>query len=171
MKLAHFSMVGLLAAVLAAGAADFALGSEGCAHCQSKASCKKICRLVREDKKVAITCWGCLHEDFCVPGPSKRGCKHREEVCADCAADSPAVKTGPKHLVWFDWLPGRAKVYTRHKLMKKTETRTVPSYKWVIENVCDECESRCASVTPEPGVRVPPPPLVDAIIKHPGSSQ
>jgi hypothetical protein len=170
MKLMHIGIAGLLAAVLAAGTAERAHGGENCEHCQSKPGCKKVCRLVREEKKVAITCWGCLHEDFCVPGPSKPGCKHREQVCADCPADSTAVKTGPKHFVWFDWIPGRAKVYTRHKLMKKTETRTVPSYRWVIENVCDECESRCSSVTPEPNA-LPPPPVVDAIIKHPGTGQ
>jgi len=30
-------------------------------------------------------------------------------------------------------------MYTRTKLMRKTEHVTVPSYKWVVDDLCAEC--------------------------------
>jgi hypothetical protein len=36
-------------------------------------------------------------------------------------------------------MPGSAKVHTKKKLMKKTVTKKVPSHKWVVEDLCDNC--------------------------------
>jgi hypothetical protein len=44
--------------------------------------------------------------------------------------------------VWFDWFPGGAKIYTRTKLMRKSEFVTVPSHKWVVEDLCPECTAK-----------------------------
>jgi hypothetical protein len=57
-------------------------------------------------------------------------------------------------------------MYTRTKLMKKTITKTVPTYKWVVEELCPHCQSRCeyASVTPD--VALPPVPEEDAIVLY-----
>ena len=46
--------------------------------------CKKVCRLVCEEKKVEVVCWGCKCEDFCVPGPGCPTCEHCKCVCQTC---------------------------------------------------------------------------------------
>jgi hypothetical protein len=112
-----------------------------CAHCGCTAECCKVCRLVSEEKKVEVFCYGCKCEEFCLACPSKPGCKHCECLCDECEhlenPDAPVAR--PKSFVWFDWFPGGAKIYTRTKLMRKTETVTVPSYKWVVEDLCPDC--------------------------------
>jgi hypothetical protein len=46
--------------------------------------------------------------------------------------------------------------------MKKVETRKIPSYKWVVEDLCSRCEATSPVVAVEPGAKVPPPPDTDA---------
>jgi hypothetical protein len=114
-----------------------------CKRCGCQATCQKVCRLVCEEKQVEVLCWGSKCEDFCVPGHSKPGCQHCETVCADCEAGKAGTPhTEPKGFVWYDWFPGGAKIYTRTKLMRKTEKVTVPSYKWVVEDLCPECTAK-----------------------------
>ncbi len=136
-----------------------------CGHCGLADGCQKVCRLVREDKKVQVTCWGCQSEDFCIPGPSQPGCKHCELVCDDSDAKAPCVQ--PKKFVWTEWIPGcGARLHTKQKLMKCTLTKTVPSYKWVVENLCDKCQSDCQQQAVPTGADVPPPPKVGARILY-----
>jgi hypothetical protein len=121
---------------------DEASGGHGnCARCGCAAECCKVCRLVCEEKKTEVYCYGCKCEEFCLPCPSKPGRCHYECVCDDCEhcedPDAPLAK--PKRFVWFDWFPGPARIYTRTKLMRKTETVSVPSYKWVVEDLCPDC--------------------------------
>ncbi len=129
----------ILAIVVAASQARADHGC--CAHCGCTADCCKVCRLVCEEKKVEVFCYGCKCEEFCLACPSKPGCCHSECVCDDCqhCKDPDAPRAKPKRFVWFDWFPGGAKIHTRTKLMRKTETVTVPSYKWVVEDLCPEC--------------------------------
>jgi hypothetical protein len=151
-------------AVLVASAIR-AHGADGCcAHCGCACSCQKVCRLVCEEKKVDVICWGCKCEDFCVPGHSKPGCQHCEEVCGDCdkPCDCTAPYAKPKNFVWNEWIPGCAKILTKKKLMQKIVTKKVPSYKWVVEDLCPQCESSCGRVAVAPGGDVPPPPVTDA---------
>jgi hypothetical protein len=137
-----------------------------CAHCGHQQPCTKICRLVPDEKKVTITCWAVEKEDFALPGgPSERGCKHCEEVCADCEKESCSHHTAAKTHTWYDWIPNcSAKVFTKNKLMKKTVTKKVPGYKWVVEDVCAHCETGCKSVEVAPGTPIPAPPA-DAVKK------
>ena len=154
---------GVLTLVVAIGIANRVRAGEGCcAHCGRDHLCQKVCRLVCEEKKITTTCWGCKEEDFCIPGPSKPGCKHCEMVCDEgCDPKAPCVQ--PKRLVWREWIPGGcATVYTKKKLMKRTVTTTVPSYKWVVEDLCPQCESSCAVVNVPPGTEIPPAPAVNA---------
>ena len=73
----RFILLIFLAVLLAS--AIRAQGKDGCcAHCGCANSCQKVCRLVCEEKKVDVLCWGCKCENFCVPGPSKPGCQHCE---------------------------------------------------------------------------------------------
>jgi hypothetical protein len=118
-----------------------AAGHDRCAHCGIRGPCRKICRLVTEEKPISITCWGCQCEDICLPGPSKPGCEHCSMVCAadDSCRHQDSIQTEPKRFVWKDWLPGSAKIYSKTRLMKKTVTKQLPAHKWVVEDVCDQC--------------------------------
>jgi len=95
-------------------------GERGCARCGCNQDCQQVCRLVQEDKKVEVGCWGCKYEDFCLPGPSQPGCKHCDTVCADCPLQGadPTISSQAKEFSWKDWIPGYASVHTRVKLMK-----------------------------------------------------
>jgi hypothetical protein len=153
----------ILAIVLALGASRVAqAGDCCCAHCGGCSECQKVCRLVCEDKKVDVVCWGCVCEDFCLPKHNKPRCEHCKWVCAKCDEpcnpDAPHVE--PKRFVWTDWIPGCATMHTRTKLMKKTESVTVPSFKWVVEDLCPKCESNCTVAAVGPNDDVPAPPAV-----------
>ena len=121
-------------------------GAGCCDHCGCEEPCRKVCRLVKEEKKVEVVCYGMKEQDFCLPGPSKRGCQHCEPVCTDCDEKGkdkdPDVESKPRKFVWSDWIPGRAHIHTKTLLMKKTETKKIPSYKWVVEDLCEKCRQK-----------------------------
>lgn len=121
-------------------------GDSCCAHCGCVAACQKTCRLVTEDKKVEVVCWGCKEEDFCVGCHSKPGCEHCEEVCGACVfpKGTGAICTKPHVFSWTAWTPSsRATIFTKKKLMKKVITKKVPSHKWVVEDLCPSCRAVC----------------------------
>lgn len=132
-----------------------------CEHCGCS-SCCKVCRLVCEEKKVDVICWGCICEDFCLPKHNKVCRVHCETVCADCNEphDPKAPCVQPKRFVWTEWIPGCATMHTRKKLMKKTEQVTVKTFKWVVEDLCPACEARCDVGAVGCGDDVPEPPQV-----------
>lgn len=135
-----------------------------CRDCGQAAACRKVCRLVCEEKTVEVTCWGCRQEDFCLPLPGRRGCRHRDSICDACrsgapctqgercdtdaddtcsdtcpAGHEPDVCSRPKWLVWFDWCPRGARVHTKTKLLKKVVEKKIPTYRYVVEDVCATC--------------------------------
>lgn len=119
-------------------------GSGCCDHCGCVAHCETICRLVTEEKKVEVACWGCKCENFCVGCHSTPGCTHCEEVCTACDEGGGAsIGTQPRSFVWTEWFPRGAKVYTKKKLMKKIVTKKVPTHKWVVEELCPSCRAAC----------------------------
>lgn len=152
----------LMASALIVVARSSLAGDCCCSHCGGCQSCQKVCRLVCEEKEVDVVCWGCLCEDFCLPKHNKPGCTHCKCVCAGCdsACDPDAPHVEPKRFVWTDWIPGCATMHTRKKLMKKTESVTVKSFKWVVEDLCSRCEANCGSAVVEPTDDVPPPPKI-----------
>lgn len=80
-----------------------------CEYCGWREPCRKVCRLVCEDKKIETILWGCQREDFCVPRPSAPGDRHCEDVGA--AADpNRAVCGQPKRFFWREWTPSTAKI-------------------------------------------------------------
>lgn len=130
-----------------------------CCSCGCAAPCQKVCRLECGEKKVEIICWGCKKEDFCIPCKSEQGFEHCQAVCENCGEDAdPKVCSKPKNFVWFDWMPGTAKIHTKTKLMKKIETVTVPSYKWVAEDMCPQCAANAAAAQPGTIVYAPSAP-------------
>ncbi len=157
----RFALAGLLFAMFAA---QSLAGDEGCccAHCGCLQPCQKVCRLVTEEKKVEIFCWGCKSEVFCVPLPSDWGEKHCDPVCDTCSDKaSQGISSEPKKHVWYDWLPGcGAQIYTKKKLMRGVTTVKVPSFKWVVEDLCPDCTAKCEPAEMAPSVDFPPPPLV-----------
>lgn len=138
-----------------------------CAHCGRGGECCKVCRLVCEDKKVEINCWGVKCEEFCVPCHGQECERHCEIVCEDCDCDPEAPSSKPKKFVWTRWLPTKAEMLTRHKLMKKTITKNVPTYKWVVEDLCAQCSANCPCASVEPGTELPSvPPVPGASLKY-----
>jgi len=132
-----------IAVALWLGCAGGAIAEEGCcAECGCRAHCEKTCRLVYEEEEVPVVCWGCKYEDFCLPGPNQRGPKQCETVC-----DEPLPASGkaapdcvkPRNFVWF---PGCATFHTKTKLMKKTVTKKIPTFKWVVEDLCPACKEK-----------------------------
>ena len=147
----------------ASGEAGEGARGDVCEQCGAPGGCRRSCRLVMEEKKVTVTCWASQSEDFCLPKPSKPDCKHCELVC-DEGPDGDCQCVKPKKFVWTEWIPGcGAKPYTKQKLMKKTITKKVPSYKWVVETLCDDCRERCPSVQAPPGAEVPLPPVINVV--------
>jgi hypothetical protein len=138
--------LGILAAYGTLTLATAFAGGAGCDQCSANGQCSKVCRLICEEKEVEITCWGCKCEDICVPDRSQRGCKHCEQVCGD--GDDCEIAAHPKKFVWYDWIPGCASTKTRKRLMRKTETRKVPTYRWVVEDACPCCETVAPSGAP-----------------------
>ena len=143
-----------------------------CAHCGHSCPCQKVCRLVCEDKKIEVVCWGALCEEFCVPCHGKKGCEHCEMVCSECDCDPETPTSKPKRFIWSDWMPTRATMFTRTKLMKKTITKEVPTYKWVVEDLCQHCEANCPCASIEQGAELPPVPVTGApllyrVTEHP----
>ncbi len=151
--------------MLLASASKIFSGGLGCQKCGCPDECRKICRLECVDRKITTTCWGLNEDDFCLPGPSCPGCGHEEIVCDDCDAPGgpPWV---PTIRFWREWSPSsRSKLFTRKKLMKKTMTKAVPGYKWVVEDLCPLCEADCELITPPQNALIPPPPAaVDAVL-------
>jgi hypothetical protein len=118
-------------------------------------SCSKVCRLVCEEKKVSVTCWGVEEEEFCVPGRGVQVCTHCEEVC-DCQTEAGEVQSRPKLWSWREWQPcGDPEIRTKRKLMRKTVVKKVPTYKWVLQDLCEECRNA-------PPADLPPAPAADA---------
>ena len=139
-------------------------GDGGSAPCGRAAACQTNCRLVPEGKRVDVVCWGCKCEDFCVPGPSKPGCRHCDAVCESCMAsgDSTLPLAGTKSFVWTEWLPSSARVYTKKKLLKRTVSANIPSYKWKVEQSSSPAEGECRSASMPPGTDVLPTSAADA---------
>jgi len=76
----------------AATANDFYGGgcTGGAACCDDGACCgaNQGCQVACGEAVVKVKCFACKCEDFCIPGPSCRDCKHCDTVCADgCCAD------------------------------------------------------------------------------------
>lgn len=134
-----------VAGLVSITAAAVEAGQHFCRQCGCAAECRKVCRLKCEDKKVEVICWGSKEEDFCVGLPSRPGCEHCESVCQDDKDAEEGVCACAKPFVWTEWIPGcGAKMFTRQKLMKKTITKKVPTYKWVVEDLCADCETAAA---------------------------
>ncbi len=132
-----------------------------CRHCGSADGCL-TCRLVPADKKLKVNCFAAECKPLCLPGPSQRGCRNVD--CVDCSQEG--VSCSQKKVVWYDWCAGDAKLKTPKHLMKKSVEKKVPSYKWVVENLCDKCQTECQQQTAPAPADAPPPPKVGVRILY-----
>lgn len=119
-----------------------------CALCGCE-PCEKVCKLVREEKKVTVTCLGFKDEDFCVGGCSECVAQHCEMVCEE-NCDPEKICSQPKRRVWYEWEPKNPPtIYTKRKLMRKTITKKIPTFKWVVVDLCEECRKQQEQETAE----------------------
>ncbi len=133
---------GTLIATTVALATSAALAGDCCCECgHDNCGVRKVCRLVKETKKIEKICYGCECADICLPGKSCRGCLHCEDNCAEgcCTAGSSKEQKPDCSFSWFDWSPTCAKVVTKKKLTKFIMVKEVPSWKWKVEEVCGNC--------------------------------
>jgi hypothetical protein len=135
-----------------------------CAHCGCRTQrCRRICRLVCETRKITTTCWGMACEDVALPGPSEPACRHCEMVNPRTSEDRNLIAQA-KRRVWISWRPSEGPdVATKRKLMKKTVSKTVPSYRWVVEEICGNCLAQLKPVAPPADAVLPPLPPVTGV--------
>lgn len=155
----------LLAALAAGPLGASAQADDCCCRCGNHCGVRKVCRLVCSTEEISTYCYGCKCEDICLPGKSCRGCLHSECVCGEDCPENCCEHRPSCHLEWFDWRPSCAKVRTVKKLVKYKLTREIPSWKWVVEEVCcDCCPAHCCEEGLSPGdpqIEVAPPEMHD----------
>lgn len=161
-------LTGLLAAtVVAPIRRSWADGGLRCHLCSGQQG-EKVCRLVCEEKKVQVVVWGVKCEEFCTPDPSCPDHEHCETICASVKPSDPC--SAPKAFRWIHWQPAECgTVHTKKKLMKKTVTKTIPSYKWVVEDLCPACQTRCAQLAIPKDAEIPATPQLMGVVTLPFS--
>ena len=141
-------VAGVFAAILCG--AFVAHAGDHCDRCGASANCKRVCRIVKEEKKLTSTCWGIQSEEFCIGGPSCEKCEKCESVC-NGKEDCEKANAQPKKMYWKIWEPSScAHIFTKKKLMKRTVTKSIPSFKWVVEDLCSDCKSQDPPTKAEP---------------------
>jgi len=120
-------------------------------------TCGKVCKLVCETKKLTATCYGSQPKDFCIPEPSRRGCKHCAECygkstdpCTDCNTCQPKCE-----FCWRDWFAcGCAQPRTVRVLTKYQAEKEICWYHWeVVDASCGDCVTKNAQPS-KPGQSV-----------------
>jgi hypothetical protein len=117
---------GFISLLVALAWGEMAVAQECCDRCGCQ-SCRKVCRVVCDVKKVPHTTYTCECEDFCVP-------KRSERCGTTCECDC----NGHPHRK-PNFVPTCATVRTKNKLIKHVEEKEVKTYKWVVEYLCDDC--------------------------------
>jgi hypothetical protein len=166
LTLCWLSALGLVAATAQAGDCGCAAAADCCQSCDPCCNqcCGKRCELQIGKKKVKVTCFDCECEDICLPGPSRKLCTHRENVCSECGSDCgcSCSRHGKADFVWSEWCPTKcAKVTNIKKLVKREVEKEVPDYKWVVVDCCAEaCAEATDKVEAGSGEDKPPMPPV-----------
>src|SRR6476660_5765377 len=109
----------------------------------------KVCKIVCETKKLTSICYGSDSKDFCIPEPSRRGCKH----CAECYGKAPSDTCNcnscqPKcEFCWRDWFAcGCAQPRTVRVLTKYQAEKKICWYHWeVLDAACCDCVTPSAT--------------------------
>ncbi len=167
--------LGVLAALAVASQAGEHGGAGCCASCGCQCECAKTCHLVCGTKKVTVVCYGCKCEDFCIGGPSCKGCLHDDGCCdcgckEKCGCDCDCNHRPDCHLIWREWCPSECACQHTKKILTKYEVvKEIPSFKWVVEPLCASCAQKASEhpippgAPPMPGAPVPPAPKSAAL--------
>lgn len=145
MKTLKFLLM-VAALALVAGGATLAPSVAWAGDCGCEADCApcKVCKLVRYEKEVIVTCYGCKYKDICLPGCGS-GCTKTECVKAgecNCCDEGGVCKV--------KYASGKpcscAKMRTVKELVKYEVTKIVPAYKWVVVDAAPcgcGCDATC----------------------------
>lgn len=133
--MSRFLACGALLISLAA-ATGLRAGAPCCAGCGCQPCTRKVCRLICETKEVSKPVYECKCEDFCIPGRSI-SCRAPCDCPGECCKDHTIYK------------PTCGCVRSRTVLVIKKETKKVPAYKCVVEEVCTHC-GHCAHAVDYP---------------------
>ncbi len=141
-------LLSLAAGILLAGVAIAGDCSSQPACCEKSCGscCGTTCKIVCEMKKIKKTVWAVECEQICVAEPNCDGCCKSKCGCNGCCEDGccgdkccdPCAALLNRPLV----KPKCCKVHCRKKLIKKTVTCEVPTYKCIIvpcSSACGEC--------------------------------
>ncbi len=133
-----------------------------CGGCDGCGGSGKRCELKVGTKKIKVVCYGCECKETCLPGPSKKGCTHCEELCGNCGQCGCDCECGHKpacKVRWTDWCPSKcAKLYNVKKLVKYEAEKEVPDYKWVVVDCCAEAAAPSPAKAGEDKPPMPPVP-------------
>jgi hypothetical protein len=119
--------------------------NRACSHCGCTTHCRAVCRCVPSTEEKKETCFECKCEDFCVPGPSifcGRKCEAMPLPESECGCPQNCC------ISWNVWKPRCAQVRTKRVLVVHEVKKEVPSHKWEVEYLCDECRQCCADAVP-----------------------
>jgi hypothetical protein len=129
-------------------ASDGCRSAEVCSHCGCAAA-RKVCRLIKIEKEITVTCYGVKCEEICVPSPGS-DCISAE--CVVCGDDS-SCRCGEKAICkarYATGKPGCAKPKCVKQLVKYELTKKVPAYEWEVVCLCSACSTGCSSDNSEP---------------------
>lgn len=143
-------------AVIGVWSAGTVLAGEFIYGCRSRPACGKVCKLVCDTTTLVAVGYGCECQEICIPGPSRRGCKHCE---TRCCCDNEIEGCRPKiEFCWYDWFAcGCAQPRTIRVLTKYQAEKEVPSYHWEVVDGCNSCcpgECDCVYKPAPPEARV-----------------
>ncbi len=146
-KVSHLKRFWLLACLVSPCFAPLAAAAEtcACAHCGVHSHCRAVCRCVPSTEEKKEVCFECRCEDFCIPGPSiwcGRKCEAMPLPENQCGCPQNCC------ISWNVWKPRCAEVRTKRVLVIHEVKKEVPSFKWEVEYLCDECQRCCAEAAP-----------------------
>jgi hypothetical protein len=100
---------------------------------------------VCEKKKLPAVGYGYKCETICIPGPSRRGCKHCDTTC--CAGDDIKGCHPTIEFCWYDWFAcGCAQPRTVKLLTKYQAEKELSSYHWeVVDASCCDCVAQAGT--------------------------
>jgi hypothetical protein len=146
-------------------------------NCRGDRNCEMACEACGGSGLLGagILCGGCGGKGSC-GGKGHGGSSHKGGDCGCggkgcvCHMSTSENLVGPsKYFVWFNWTPGCATTRCVKRLVRRTVTKEVPSYEWVIQDLCKGCSDKADQVDPgviAPGSAVPPPPPVEARLRY-----
>ncbi len=160
-------VIGVVVATVLWGMATLPVlaGDGNCDRCGHGES-HKVCRLICEKKVIEIPCYSTRRETICVGGPCELGCRHGESVCHDGPGNDkqscPSCSRG-RTFAYQETIPGCPKQYTRKVLLRRKVKKEVTVYRWVVEDLCHDCEAKLPPSAAGPTTPMPTP-RVDAVV-------